>query len=119
MHDVGYAQLLLFVLKFILLVNELLSKNLLFIVEIDKYIEVLFELMLLLFFNNPVNFPLFFGLLPVLLLQGRIVFCFDLLNVSLFSLELLGFSLSDEPFLFFDQSLVVLVELPRLPESHL
>jgi hypothetical protein len=119
MHDVGYPELLLLVLQFILLVNELLSKNLLFIVEIDKHIQVLFELMLLLFFNNPVNFPLFFGLLPVLLLQGGIVFCFDLLNVSLFSLELLGFPLSDEPFLFFDQSLVVLVELPRLPESHL
>lgn len=119
MHYICNFQLLFLGLKLVLLVDKLLAKNALLIVEVEEDAEILCQFIVLLSFDDSLNFKLLGHLLANFVDFLKLAFlgvCDEALLLLSINLRLKVLLL---PHLLPEQRLMVLVKLARLPKGHL
>ena len=119
MDNIGFFELPLLGLQFMLLVNELLPENPLLIVQVKEHAQVLVQLAVLLCLYDPFNLSLFRHFLPDDLYFGNLSKLVLLQKALLLLFVVLCLHVPLLPQLLFQQRLVMLIELPRLPQGHL
>ena len=119
MHHIGLLKLLFLSLKLVLLVNELLAKDSFLIIQVEEDAQILCHLVVLLSLDDTLDLALLGDLLPDTihlnnLLLGRL----SQEALLLFTVDL-RLQMSLLPELLLQEGLMVLIQLPCLPETHL
>ena len=119
MYNIRNLKLLLFCCQLLLLIDQFLSQDAFFIVEVKEDWEVLCELVTLFSLDDSLDFSLFVHVVSLCLSLFKPYLLWILKELPLVLSIHLGLQVLLLPELLLDKRLMMFIKLPRLPQSHL